>query len=48
MVPGQEANSNNLGDFFFDILYVECSHYNRLDEAIIMSTHNKYTQHTVS
>ena len=39
MAPGQEANS----DFFrfsTQELYVECSHYNRLDEAILISRHN--------
>ena len=33
MVPGQEANSDNLG-------YGECIHRNHLNEAILMSTHN--------
>ena len=43
MAPVQEANSDNLGKSFrFSIqrLYVECTHKNRLDEAILMSTHN--------
>ena len=43
MVPVQEANCDNLGNFFrfsTQWLYVECTHLNRLDEAILMSTHN--------
>ena len=44
MVPGQEANSDNLGNFFSILytifFYVECTHSNRLNEAILMSTHN--------
>ena len=35
MVPGQKANSNNLGKF-----YVECSHLSYLNEVILMSAHN--------
>ena len=40
-MPGQEANSDNLGIFFLftsQLLYVECTHC--LDEVILMSTHN--------
>ena len=43
MVPGQEANSDNLVKYFrvsTQQLYVVCTHLNRLDEAILMSTHN--------
>ena len=42
-MPSQEANGDNLGIFFFDFLhnnYVGCTHKNRLDEAILMSTLN--------
>ena len=43
MVPGQEANSDKIGIFFFDFLHnncVDCTHLNRLDEAILMNTYN--------
>ena len=43
MAPIQEANSDNLGKSFrfsTQLLYVECTHWNRLDEAILMRTHN--------
>ena len=43
MAPFQEANSDNLGksfQFSKQRLYVECIYWNRLDEAILMSTHN--------
>ena len=43
MAPVQEANSDNLGKSFrFSTqgLYVECTHKNCFDEAILMSTHN--------
>ena len=43
MAPGQEANIDNLGNicrFATQLLYVECTHQNRLDEAILMSTHS--------
>ena len=43
MAPIQETNSDNLGNFFrfsTQWLYVECTHKNRLDEAILMSTLN--------
>ena len=43
MVPSQEANNDNLGFFLLfstQLLYVECTHYNRLDEAILMNTLN--------
>ena len=45
MVPGLEANSDNLGKYFpFStqqlLVYVKCTPYNCLDEAILMSTHN--------
>ena len=33
MVPGQDANSNNLGNFF-------SIYYTIINEAILMSTHN--------
>ena len=42
MAPGQEANSDNLGNFF-DFLYTNCilSVLIRIAvEAILMSTHN--------
>ena len=42
MAPVQEANSDNLGksfQFSTQRLYVECNQ-NRLDDAILMSTHN--------
>ena len=42
----QEANSDNLGKSFrfsTQSLYVECN-YNCLNEAILMSTHNKQFQ----
>ena len=42
MAPVQEANSDNLGkSFWFSTqwLYVECTHYSPLNEAILMSTH---------
>ena len=43
-MPGQEANSDNLGIFLFrfstQLLIVKCTHLNRLDEAIQMSTLN--------
>ena len=42
MAPVQEANSDNLGKFF-DFLHNDCMmcpHHNRLDEAILISTHN--------
>ena len=44
MVPGQEANNDSLGNSFLvstQYLYVVYTHKNRLDEAIIMSTHNQ-------
>ena len=43
MLPVQEANSDNIGKYFrfsTQRLYVECTHLNRLGEAILMSTHN--------
>ena len=43
MVPGQQANGDNLGKPFRSSTqqwFVEFFHYNRLDEAIIMNTHN--------
>ena len=43
MAPVQEANSYIFGKSFrlsTQQLYVECTHKNRLDEAILMSTHN--------
>ena len=43
MAPVQEANSDDLGKsfrFFTQRLYVECTYKNRLDEAILMNTHN--------
>ena len=43
MAPVQQANSDNLGKFFrfsTQRLYVECAYKNRLDQAILMSTHN--------
>ena len=43
MVPGQEANGNNLEKSFRSSIkewYVECTYLNRLDGAILMSTHN--------
>ena len=43
MAPGQEANSDNLVKSFrfsTQYLYVDCTHKNRLDEAILMSTYN--------
>ena len=43
MAPVQEANSDNLGKSFrfsTQRLYVECTHLNHLNEAILMSTHN--------
>ena len=43
MTPGQEANGINLGiSFRFSrkSWCVECTHKNRLDEAILMGTHN--------
>ena len=39
----QEANNDNLGNSFrFSTqgLYVECTRWNRLDEAMLMTTHN--------
>ena len=41
MVSGQETNTDNLGTFFFISfsIIVVCTHQNRLDEAILMSTH---------
>ena len=41
--PVQEANSDNFRKSFrfsTQWLYVECTHENRLDEAILTSTHN--------
>ena len=43
MAPVQEANNDNLGKSFrfsTQCLYVKCTHKNRLDEPILMSTHN--------
>ena len=43
MEPGQEANSDNLVKYFrfsTQQLYVECTHQNCLNEAILMNTHN--------
>ena len=42
MASVQEAKSENLGILFYFIieLYIECTHYNRIDEVILMSTHN--------
>ena len=43
MAPEQETNGENLGKSFvfsMQTWYVECTHENRLDEAILMSTHN--------
>ena len=43
MAPVQEANRDNFGKSFrfsTQRLFVECTHLNRLDEAILMSTHN--------
>ena len=43
MTPVQEANSDNLEKSFrfsTQWLCVECTHYNRLDEAILKCTHN--------
>ena len=43
MAPVQEANIDNFGILFlivYTIMYVECTYYNRLIEAILMSTHN--------
>ena len=43
MVPGQEVNGENLGKYFqssIQLWYVVCTPKNRLDEAILMSTHN--------
>ena len=43
MAPVQKTNSDNLGksfQFSTQWLYVECTHLNCLDEAILMSTHN--------
>ena len=43
MAPVQEANSDTLGKSFrfsTQSLYIECTHYNCLDETILMSTHN--------
>ena len=43
MVPGQKANSDNLVKYFrfsTQQLYFVCTHWSRLDEAILMSTHN--------
>ena len=43
MAPVQEANSNNLGKSFrfsTQTFYVECTHSNCHNEAILMSTHS--------
>ena len=42
MVPGQEAKNDNLGFFLIhsQYLYIECTHKNPLDKAMLMSTHN--------
>ena len=46
IAPGQNANNNedNLGIFFLIfyklMVFVECTHRNCLDNAILMSTHN--------
>ena len=43
MAPVQEANSDYFGKYFrlsTQRLYVECTHLNRLDEVVLMSTHN--------
>ena len=43
MAPGQEADNENLGKTFrfsTQKLYGECTHFNRLDDVILMNTHN--------
>ena len=43
MASGQEANGDNLGKYFRSSAqqwYAECTHKNRLDDAILMNTHN--------
>ena len=43
MVPGQEANSDNLGFFFFfDFLHNNCM------LNVLRDDSNEYTQHTIS
>ena len=42
-MPGQKANGDNLEKSFQSSIqkwYVQCTHCNCFDEAILMSTHN--------
>ena len=41
MAHGQETNSHEeIFSIFYNYWYVECTHYNRLNKAILMCTHS--------